>query len=153
MNLYEIDKAITDCVDLETGEILDEEKLAGLQMERQKKIEGCALWYKNLMAEAYALKMEEQAFKARREVAEKKAERLKNYLSKALDGEEVKTTTFAISWRASKYVDVTDPSKLPAEYLVAQEPKIDKAALLKALKAGGQIAGAALGERRNMSIK
>ena len=32
--LYEIDQAILDCVDLETGEILDPEKLDALQMER-----------------------------------------------------------------------------------------------------------------------
>ena len=35
--LYEIDNEILECVDEETGEILDEEKLNALEMEREKK--------------------------------------------------------------------------------------------------------------------
>ena len=42
--LYDIDAAILDCVDQETGEILDPEKLDALQMEREQKLEGVALW-------------------------------------------------------------------------------------------------------------
>lgn len=38
MNLYEIDKAILACIDPETGELIDEEALAALQMEREKKL-------------------------------------------------------------------------------------------------------------------
>ena len=37
--LYEIEQAIMDCVDLETGEIIDIEKLDQLQMDREVKIE------------------------------------------------------------------------------------------------------------------
>ena len=40
--LYEINQDILDCVDLETGEILDTEKLDALQMEREAKLEGVA---------------------------------------------------------------------------------------------------------------
>ncbi len=42
--LYEIDAAIMDCVDAETGEIIDEEQLTTLLMERSAKLEGVALW-------------------------------------------------------------------------------------------------------------
>lgn len=34
--LYEIDSAIYECVDSETGEVIDEEKLNALMMERKK---------------------------------------------------------------------------------------------------------------------
>lgn len=37
MNLYEIDKAILACIDPETGELLDEDALTNLQMERTEK--------------------------------------------------------------------------------------------------------------------
>lgn len=40
MNLYEIDEAIMDCVDMETGEIIDSDKLAELQIARDDKVEG-----------------------------------------------------------------------------------------------------------------
>ena len=54
MNLYEIDAAITACIDPETGEVLDEEALNALHMERSAKVESVALWIKNLNAEAAA---------------------------------------------------------------------------------------------------
>lgn len=37
MTLYEIDSAIMDCVDEETGEIIDLEKLEALNIERDKR--------------------------------------------------------------------------------------------------------------------
>ena len=46
--LYEIDAEILASVDQETGEILDIEKLDALQMERERKLEGVALWVKDL---------------------------------------------------------------------------------------------------------
>lgn len=51
MTLYEIDSAIMDCVDEETGEIIDLEKLEALNIERDKKVEGIALAVKNYAAE------------------------------------------------------------------------------------------------------
>lgn len=46
MNLYEIDTEILGCVDMETGEIIDDGRLDRLQMEKEKKIENIACWYK-----------------------------------------------------------------------------------------------------------
>lgn len=56
--LYEIDEEILNCVDQETGEIIDPEKLAQLQMDFDKKVEGIALWIKNLLSDAEAIKAE-----------------------------------------------------------------------------------------------
>ena len=47
MTLYEIDNAILECIDLETGEIIDTDKLDALQLERETKIENVALWIKD----------------------------------------------------------------------------------------------------------
>ena len=58
MTIYEIDQAIMECVDLETGEIIDTEQLDKLQMERDAKLENVACWIKDLKAEAEALKAE-----------------------------------------------------------------------------------------------
>ena len=62
MKLYEIDNAIMDCVDMETGEIIDVERLSALQMERDQKIEGIGCWIKNLLSDAKALKEEKDNF-------------------------------------------------------------------------------------------
>ena len=42
MTIYEIDQAIMECVDFETGEIIDTEQLDELQMERDTKLENVA---------------------------------------------------------------------------------------------------------------
>ena len=52
MKLYEIDEAILNCIDLETGEIIDTEQLDKLTMEREAKLENVACWIKELKAEA-----------------------------------------------------------------------------------------------------
>ena len=73
MTIYEIDQAIMECVDIETGEIIDTEQLDKLQMERNTKLENVACWIKDLKAEAEALKAEKQALAERQRVAENKA--------------------------------------------------------------------------------
>ena len=60
MTLYEIDNAILGCVDDETGEVIDFDKLDKLTMQREQKLEGAALAVKNLTAEAEAIKAEEK---------------------------------------------------------------------------------------------
>ena len=69
MNLYDIDKAILSCVDMETGEIIDAEKLDELKMEKEQKIRNIACWVKELKAEAEALKQQKEAFAAREKAA------------------------------------------------------------------------------------
>lgn len=66
MNLYEIDREILACIDYETGEILDSQRLEMLEMEKEKKIENIGLWIKNLEAEAEALKKEKRCFRSKR---------------------------------------------------------------------------------------
>ena len=60
MKLYEIDNAILDCIDLETGEVIDTERLDAPNMERDAKIENVACWIKDLRAENEAIKSEKQ---------------------------------------------------------------------------------------------
>ena len=61
MKLYEINEQIMACIDNETGEIIDTDKLNELQIAKDEKIENLALWYKDLLAEANALKEEKKA--------------------------------------------------------------------------------------------
>ena len=152
--LYQIDNAIMECVDLETGEIIDEEKLAALQIERNEKIEGVALWYKNLLSDAEQYEKEKKHFEQLQKQAERKAENLKMYLRTALAGEKFKTTKVNISYRTSKKVIVNDVSQLDEMYLKPpKEREADKTALKNALVAGECIPGVYLEENKNISIK
>lgn len=158
MNIYEIDQAMQSLVDPETGEIGDFEAFDALVMERGKKIENAALFYKNISAEAAAIKAEEAALKERREKAENNANRLKEYLSYALGGEKYSTPKVFISWRPSQIVSVEDEAAFAksaenSAYLVPQPPKIDKTAIKSALKSGSIIPGAALVSKNNIQIK
>lgn len=151
--LYEIDEEILNCVDMETGEIIDIERLGQLQLARDDKVEGIALWIKNLLSDADAIKSEEEKLAQRRKVNENKAKNLKEYLSKFLGGQKFKTPKVSISYRKSESVEVTDISKLDDDYLKFAEPTVDKTKVKKALKAGTVLQGVSLVENQNIQIR
>ena len=153
MKLYEIDQAILNCIDLETGEIIDTEQLDKLTMEREVKLENIACWIKELKAEAEALKAEKMAFAKRQQVAENKMESLKKYLAYALDGQAFKTVRASVTFRKSQAVEIVDIYKLDENYLRYKEPEADKTAIKEALKAGQTVAGATLVENTSVIIK
>ena len=153
MILYEIDQAIMNCLDNETGEIIDAELLDSLQMERTEKIENVACWIKELKAEAEALKAEKMAFAERQRVAENKAESLKNWLAYVLKGEKFKTTRASVSFRTTDKVEITDIMELDENFLRYKEPEADKTAIKEAIKAGQEVAGATLVSNTSVIIK
>ena len=153
MKLYEIDEAILACIDQETGEIIDGDKLDALQIERETKLENVALWIKDLTAEAAALKAEKQAFAERQKAAETKAESLKKWLADALAGEKFKTTRVAVSFRKTKSVAISDIWELDESFVKYGEPTADKAAIKKAIEAGQEVSGAFLVEGTSMTVK
>ena len=153
MNLYEIDSAIMDCVDMETGEIIDMEALENLQMERDQKIENIGCWIKNLLADAKALKEEKDNLTARQKSAENKAASLKKYLSSYLNGEKFKTAKVAISYRKSDSVDIAEGAVIPEKYLKYSDPTPDKIGLKTALKAGEELPGISIVTSSNIQIK
>ena len=153
MNLYEIENEILNCVDMETGEIVDIEKLESLQMERDQKIENIGCWIKNLLADAKALKEEKDNLAARQKSAENKAASLKTYLSSYLNGEKFKTAKVAISYRKSDSVDISEGAVIPEEYLKYSDPTPDKIGLKAALKAGEKFPGISIVTSSNIQIK
>lgn len=96
-----------------------------------KKIENIACWIKNLKSDAEQLKVESDNLLQRRRVAENKAESLKTYLQKALEGEKFKTPKVAISYRKTKSVDVNDISQLPEWALKFSDPVPNKTEIKK----------------------
>lgn len=153
-NLYEINEQILNCIDLETGEIVDTDQFDNLQIERNDKIEGIALWYKNLLSEANQYKNEKNSFSDKQKRAENKAESLKNYLDSALKGSKFDTVKVNISYRKSSSVNVLDIDKLPEEYKKSVTTvSADKLELAKVLKSGKAIDGAEMVENSNIQIK
>ena len=160
--LYEINQDILGCVDLETGEILDTEKLDALQMEREAKLEGVALWVKDLKAEAVAVKEEADKLTARKKALDNKIDGLKNWLLMALGGEKLNTPRCKVYQTHSQKVAVEDEGKLieflktledPERFLRFREPELRRDEIKKALKEGYMIPGAELEETESVVIK
>jgi len=160
--LYDIDQDILDCVDAETGEILDTEKLDALQMEREAKLEGVALWVKDLKAEADAVKAEADKLTARKKALDNKVESIKAWLLTALGGEKLKTPRCNVYQTHGQRVSVPDEAGLigflqtleePERFLRFKEPELKKNEIKKALKDGVVIPGASLEETESVVIK
>ena len=158
MNLYEINDAIMNCIDVKTGEVVDVESLNNLSMERDLKIENLACWYKNLMADAEALKAEKNAFAKREKVAKNRADSIKRYLAAVLDGEKFSSEKCALSFIRSESVEVLDIDAFMSDdnaenYLKYAEPTVNKTELKKALKNGQTFRGVLLSNNNNIQIK
>ena len=152
-SLYEIDEQILSCVDMETGEIIDMDKLNELQMVFDDKVEGIALWIKNLLSDADAIKKEKDALEERKKACENKAKNLKEYLNSVLKGQKFNTPKVSISFRKSESIEISDGANIPEEYLRYPEPEVKKTDIKKAIKAGETFEGVSLVQKQNIQIK
>lgn len=154
MNLYEIEDAIMNLVDEETGEIADYEALEALEMERDKKISNLGCLIKNLRAEEAAIKAEKMALGARQQAVGNHADRLEDYLSRYLNGTKYEDGRVKISYRKSESVEVDDGvlDTLPARFIKV-ERSVMKTPLKDALKGGQVFEGCRLVTKQNIQIK
>jgi outer membrane murein-binding lipoprotein Lpp len=158
MTIYEIDQSIASLVDPETGEISDFDAFAGLQMEREAKVESMALWVKNLSAEADAIKAERDNLYEREKAARNKADRLKKYLAEILCGEKFTSPRVAVTFRKSETVEIDEDfiewAREKAGYLLKyKDPEVNKTAIKEAIKNGTAIEFARIVQNNNIQIK
>lgn len=160
MKIYEIDQAILDLIDLETGEILDFEEFEKLNLEKDTKIENMALWVKELRAEAEAIKAEEKSLAERRKSNENKISSLEGYIKFILNGQKFSTPKVAITFRNNKCVEIEDESDFIEHwkdkeniYLKYAEPKISKTEIKNSINSGIEVYGAKIAENSSMTIK
>lgn len=160
-SLYEIEQSILDCIDTETGEIIDAEKLNELMIEKEVKIENVALWVKNLLSDGDAFKAEKDAFAEREKAARNKAENLKQWLSMTLDGQKFSTSKVQISFRNSESVEIEDEKKFVDwawdnerdDLLTYKDPTPNKTAIKQLLKSGKTLNGVSIVKNQNIQIK
>lgn len=158
--LWEIDQAILECVDPETGEVVDFDQLDALTMAREAKIEGVAMWLKGLEAEAAAIREEEKALASRRKAKENKVERLREYLRYSLGGQPFETAKVALSFRTSTGLKVTDEQALVRwleenhdDCLSYKQPTILKSGVAQLIKWGKDVPGCELETRQNLQMR
>lgn len=160
MLLYEVDRRIADLIDPETGELTDPKALEALLADRDKAIEGILLTYKNLSAEAAAIKNEINALKERLSAVTRRADRYKELGTQALAGEPFRTGRVTVSYRTTSSVSVNDREEFlgwakdgRAYLLRYSDPEPDKTAIAALLKAGESVPGCALVRSTSMSVK
>ena len=161
MTLYEIDQRITELVDPETGELLDFDAFQALQMDRQEKIENAVLWYKDLIAQAKAIKEEVENLTKRSSSIQRRAEGVRGWIALALNGAKFSTPRCTVTYRTSKSLEVED-TKQTAQWLedngfvdlvVHSDPKLDKRAVTSLVQQGIDVPGAKIVERKCVQVR
>ena len=158
MKMYEIDAAIENMIDPETGEIADFDAFMELQMEKNDKIENMACWYLDLCGDAKKIREQEIVLAERRKSLERRAESLKNYLDILCGGEKFTTAKVSLTYRKSRQVEISEEfiefAKANCTHLLRyKEPEPDKKAIGDLLKSGNVLPGAAICEKMSISIK
>lgn len=158
MKIYEIDKAIEEILTnevTEDGEISQQafEAIEELTLAKEERIDSLLSYYKDSLADSEKIKTEAKALATRARVLENRAASLKSYLACVIGtGRKWQNARHKVAWRKSQAVEVLDAKKVPLDFVIDVEPKINKAALKLALKAGEEVEGARLEERENMLI-
>lgn len=145
---------------LESGE--DDERvildtLEAVQGEIEVKAENYAKMIRMLNGRAEDFKAEEERLAARRKAMENGANRLKKSLEQcmiALDIRKIKTGLFSINiQKNAPSVVIDNPNLVPEEYLIPQEPKVDKQAIKDVLKKGEELPFAHLEQSESIRIR
>ena len=158
MNLYEINGQVLQLMELlDEGEIDEKtyrdtlDSLGGT-IAVEEVIKGI----RTKSAEVEAYKAEAERLTEKRQRAEKTVDSMKQLLMTYLTNtgqKKLKTGLFCVSKGTSKSANIVDESLIPAEYLIEQPAKVDKKAILAALKNGEAVQGAELKESEFITIK
>jgi hypothetical protein len=158
--LYDLDAELQELEDvLDNPDLSDEQKEEFIQnwlvcMDKVgEKLDNYAALIRTFKARAIVYKVEEDSFKAKRQAAEKNAERLEDRLLAFMQSkgwEKYPTKRFELRVCANggnpPVVVACDPEALPERFRkVTVEP--NKTEILAALKAGEKVRGCMLGER------
>lgn len=162
--LYELTDEYKALLQLAEDPDVDEEVLsdtmAALDGEIEDKADGYAKIIKQLEANVATIKDEEQRLYSRRQSIEKHIIRMKANLEVAMimtGKTKFKTDLFSFGIQKNPPSVVMDEQyieNIPAEYLIEQEPKLNKAKIKEDLKAGVDLEGIAhLEQSESLRIK
>lgn len=153
MKLFEINEAIANIIDFETGEIIDSEAYENLKMERQDKLTNIALLYKNCKSDYDQLDELVKEYTTRRNSCKNTMEWAKATLERELNGEKLEDE----KKRFKTYYHPSESAKTNMDILADKWKKVEvkpmTAEIKKALKNGEVIEGAWLETKQSLVIK
>ena len=164
MTLYELTAEYLQLLEWAEDPELDpevlEDTLEGLTGEIEIKADGYAKVIAQLKADAAALKAEIDRLTERKRKAEDSVERLTKSLGTAMilmDKRKFKTDLFSFTIQKNPPAVVMDEKyvySVPEDYLIYQEPKVDKTKIKADLKAGKDLSSIAhLEQTESLRIK
>ncbi|WP_413575365.1 siphovirus Gp157 family protein [Bacillus thuringiensis] len=133
-NYRELQMMIEDGLDLSTLS----DTLQAIEEIIPDKVQNTALIIRNLEVDVDAIKAEKKRLADRRKAIEHNCKSLKDYLYQqmtATDLKRIKGTIVTVGIQKNPAsLDIEPDTVIPLEYTIHQEPKIDKKALLAAVK-------------------
>lgn len=157
--LYEMTEAARQLYEMFTeGDIPEEAVTDTLEsMGVEGKIEDYCHVINELTGDIVKIDKELDRLEAKKAAAKKGIERMKAALSAymtATKTNKLKAGTFALSFRKSEAVVITNEIALPAEFVKTKTTTTpDKTAIKNAIKSGREVAGAELQTNMNLQIK
>lgn len=125
--------------------------------EIEEKADGYAKVIAQMKSDTEGLKAEIARLTAKKAVLENNIQRIKDALQAAMEATgktKFKTALFGFGIQKNPPSAVLDDEKMiPAWYLIPQDPKIDRAAILKDLKAGKEVPGAHMEQGESLRIR
>ena len=149
--LYELTAEYQSILEMAEDPEIDPDVLAdtmeGLDYEIEEKADGYAKIIRQLMSDSEGYKAEISRLTARKQAVDNNITRMKQSLENAMiatNKRKFKTGLFSFNIQKNPAsVVIDDESRIPKEYLIEQEPKIDNNKLKKDLKNGVDLAGVA----------
>lgn len=157
MNLYTLTQNYLQVLEMaESGEDLAD-TLESLEDAIEVKAENTAKVIKQLEANAEMLANESRRLSERKSAIENNVRNLKSYLQDQFERcgkAKVKGEIFTVAIQNNpQSVEVVDETKIPLEFFIQQEPKLDRKELLTHLKAGEEIAGVTIKQTKSLRIR
>ena len=160
MTLYELTNEFQQLLDIATDETIDQQTLKDtieiVGMEIEDKAEGYAKVIRQLEGNISAIEAEEERLAGMKKRAKNNISALKYNLTNAMvitGKTKFKTPLFSFNiQRNTPSLEIIDESKIPAEFWLNQDPKLDRRALLAYVKEH-EVDGVAIKQTESLRIR
>lgn len=158
MNLYDLVGNYKKVYEIDLDDETWQDTLESIDSAIEQKADGVMYVIRNLEVDVIGLKDEEKRLKSKREVAERKIKRLKQYLQENMEAvgkTKFKTQLFAYNIQNNPAsLKLTDEKLIPEKYYTVETSrKYDNKAIKDDLKAGKVINGAELKTSQSLRIR
>lgn len=159
MKLYELTDNYLAVLELaeESDSIAIKDTLDSIESVIDEKAENIAKLIKSLEATEEALKNEIQRLQQRKTSINNNIRNIKDYLQSEMERSgkmKIKGTLFNIGIQNNPpSLKVVDEKKIPLDYFIEQEPKLDKALVKEKLRGGEEIEGAEMIQTKGVRIR